>query len=64
MGPCIIYCVSCNRHSFHVDANTVQAVGVMVLQCPACGKATKVGFDSQNQELIVTPAHPELESAA
>ena len=62
MGPCIIYCVSCGKHAFRVDANTVQSVGVLVLQCPACGKATKVGFDSSNQELIVTPTNPERES--
>lgn len=58
-GSCILYCVSCNRHSFRVDANTVQAVEVLVLKCPDCGKLTKVGFDSKTQELLVVPAGAE-----
>jgi hypothetical protein len=62
MGDLSLYCVYCSAHTFKVDENTLEAVRIIVLKCPICGKLTRVGLDGRTHELLVLPVGSESQA--
>ena len=64
MGDLSVYCVWCSAHAFKVDQVTLEAVRIIVVKCPKCGKLTGAGLDARTHELLVLPAGSESEEPA